>query len=188
MQYGYNSQQYLTYNKSNIVRYTKIPPPRIELQSSEHAWKFYSNLNKWKQCEITPEYLSQIKLELIADIHEIRKFYETAGVNISGFKDFPTFTMGTDSEDTLALSNTILSITLGIVTEVNWKTLSGIWILLNNNDIIQLASIVAKYIEDCFDVEMSLITQVQAMTTMHDINIFKSSILSHWPDRNKVIE
>ena len=189
MKYGYNSQQYLTYNKSNIVGYTKVAPPNVPLQSTEHAWKFDFNLKKWRQFFVTQEYIDQAKTELILEIHNIRKVYQLGGINISGFKDFPMFSIGTDLDDTTTLSNAILSMTLGVITTVNWKTASGIWIQLDSVDIVKLAGIIANYVEQCFDKEMELVERVRTeLNTINDINNFRNSLLSHWPDKNKVFE
>ena len=183
MQYGYNSQQYLTYNKSDIVGYTEIAPPDIQLQSVEHAWLFDREHNKWRQTLVTQEYIDQIKSELLSDIHDIRKSFQLGGINISGFKDLSTFTMGTDISDTTTLSNTIVSMTLGIINSVNWKPASGTWIPLDSVDIIEIARIIANYIEQCFNTEMILAERVKTeLNTINDIINFKRDILSHWPD------
>lgn len=189
MKYGYDFQQYLTNSASNTVGYTLVAPPNVPLQSTEHAWKFDFNLKKWRQFFVTQEYIDQAKTELILEIHNIRKVYQLGGINISGFKDFPMFSIGTDLDDTTTLSNTIISMTLGVITTVNWKTASGIWIQLDSVDIVKLAGIIANYVEQCFDKEMELVERVRTeLNTINDINNFRNSLLSHWPDKNKVFE
>lgn len=189
MKYGYDFQQYLTNSVSNTVGYTLVAPPNVPLQSTEHAWKFDFNLKKWRQFFVTQEYIDQAKTELILEIHNIRKVYQLGGINISGFKDFPMFSIGTDLDDTTTLSNAILSMTLGVITTVNWKTASGIWIQLDSVDIVKLAGIMANYVEQCFDKEMELVERVRTeLNTINDINNFRNSLLSHWPDKNKVFE
>jgi len=189
MKYGYDDQQYFTNKPLNTVGYTKIAPPDIQLQSVEHAWRFDRDYNKWRQTLVTQEYIDQAKTELILEIHNIRKVYQLGGINISGFKDFPMFSIGTDLDDTTTLSNAILSMTLGVITTVNWKTASGIWIQLDSVDIVKLAGIIANYVEQCFDKEMELVERVRTeLNTINDINNFRNSLLSHWPDKNKVFE
>ena len=91
--------------------------------------------------------------------------------------------MGTDISDTTTLSNTIVSMTLGIINSVNWKTASGTWIPLDSVDIIEIARIIANYIEQCFNTEMILAERVKTeLNTINDIINFKRDILSHWPD------
>lgn len=189
MKYGYDGQQYFTNKSLNAVGYTKIAPPDVQLQSVEHAWKFDRNSNKWLQTLVTQEYIDQAKIELIEEIHNIRKSFQLGGINISGFKDVPMFTIGTDISDTTTLSNTIILMNIGLITSVNWKTASGTWILLDSVDIIKLAGIIANYVEQCFDTEMLLMEQVKSeLITMNDIINFRRDILSHWPDKNNTFE
>ena len=184
MQHGYNSQLFLTYNPDNIVGYTKVSPPEEVLQTAEHVWKYDLEKQKWKQQPASDEYLVQIKHELISQVHALRKFYEVKGIIVTDFKDLEQFVMGTDEDDKSALTNTILSMSLGLISSVNWKTCSGTWIPLNLSELTQIASLVIAYVEECFDVEMDLILQISELMSLSELNTFKMvTLYTAWPPR-----
>lgn len=105
------------------------------------------------------EKLKQIKLAEIADK---RWQAETGGITINGVE------IATDRESQSLLTAAVLKVKDDPSYTVNWKAKNG-WFVLDAATILAVADAVRSHVQACFDREKELQEQVEAATTVEEL-------------------
>ena len=95
---------------------------------------------------------------------------ETAGIDVNGF------TVRTDRESQALLTGAFVSITSGLVPDVEWKLKAG-WMTVEAADIAVVAAAVAAHVRKTFAVERAVWEQIEALAN-EDIEGF--DVLAAW--------
>jgi hypothetical protein len=85
---------------------------------------------------------------------------EYAPVSVNGVR----YHAGRDARAALHIAHA--NLTSGLTTEVNWKTASGGFVLLNAESIVPVISAMAAYVQTCFDLEKTLCERVSSASTV----------------------
>ena len=85
---------------------------------------------------------------------------EETTVSVGGVR----YHAGRDARAALHIAHA--NLTSGLVTEVNWKTASGGFVLLNAEAIVPVISAIAAYVQTCFDLEKTLCERVSLASTV----------------------
>ena len=111
---------------------------------------------------ITPT-LETVKAAKLLQIAAWRYEQEVSGVEVNGS------IIPTDRETQAQLTGAYVSLTQGLVQNVNWKVNSTTWITLGLTEISAMAQAVSNHVQQCFTAEYLLTQQVQAATTIEQV-------------------
>ena len=104
--------------------------------------------------------LDEAKRAQNALISAARYGAEDTAVSVSGVQ----YHAGRDARAALHIAHA--NLTSGLVTEVNWKTASGGFVLLTAESIVLVISAIAAYVQTCFDLEKTLREKVATASTV----------------------
>ena len=100
------------------------------------------------------------KLALVADW---RYREEVKGVMVGGAK------IQTDRESQATISSALVTLREGILGVIEWKSTTGQFVNLGINEVTAIATAVARHVQACFSAEAALVTQVNAATTVEEV-------------------
>jgi len=114
-----------------------------------------------------------IKINLKAQIAQLRWEKETAGITLNGMP------IATDRESQALLTGAFCRALQDPAITINWKGANGEFIQLGKDDINTISAAVGKYVEDCFNAEMLHNQTVDALTSPADL--FAYNMHEGWP-------
>ncbi len=109
------------------------------------------------------EKLKQMKLAEIADK---RWRAETSGITVAGVE------IATDRENQALLMGAVLAAQDNPEYVINWKAKNG-WVVLDAATILAVADAVRTHVQACFDREKLLQEQIEAATTVAELEAVK---------------
>lgn len=107
--------------------------------------------------------LEKLKVEKRAEIADKRWQYETSGITVAGVE------IATDRESQALLTAAVLKVKDDPSYTVNWKAKNG-WAVLDAATILAVVDAVRSHVQACFDREKELQEQVEAATTIEELN------------------
>lgn len=158
-----------------------MPLPKVG-QSVEEVAAMYAPVANWAEAEaevldvqvgvtggytppgVEPTTLGSAKQRKLDQIAEWRYALETAGVNVGGVM------VRTDRESQAQLTGAFSSLKEGLVTSIDWKAANGQFVTLTLVDVSAIAQAVAQHVQASFTQEKSYIAQVQAATTIEQVD------------------
>lgn len=112
---------------------------------------------------VEPTTLGSAKQAKKAEIASWRYTEETKGVALNGS------TIKTDRESQATISGAYSSLKDGLITSVDWKTADGSFVTLGVTEIAAIAQAVAQHVQGSFTAEKALVQQVDAATTIEEV-------------------
>jgi hypothetical protein len=120
---------------------------------------------------VEPTTLGSAKQAKKAEIAAWRYLEETKGVSLGGS------TIKTDRESQATISGAYSSLKDGLIASVDWKTADGAFVTLGITEIAAIAQAVAQHVQSSFTAEKTLALQVDAATTIEEVQ----AIVVPWP-------
>lgn len=105
----------------------------------------------------------KIKEDKIQEIAHARYNEEISGINVGGFN------INTDRESQSLITAAAFSALQDPSYTCRWKTKDG-FVTLDANTIIQMATAVRNHIQNCFNKEDQLLTEIENATTVEELN------------------
>lgn len=141
---------------------TYIAERRTQLATVSNAADIASLVTATDTTVVTPT-LESVKAAKLAQIADWRYRQEVSGIDVNGMLVL------TDRETQAQLTGAYVSLTQGLVQNVNWKVNSTTWITLTLLEIAAMAEAVSNHVQRCFTAEYMLTQQVQAATTIEQV-------------------
>lgn len=176
--YDQNNGEILGFYDPSI--HEDIPEPNIEIDVN--TWSFLlDNHNKYiidpnskEMIEKPSEYFEwngttwnvdfeRAKEDKIKRIALERWKEENSGIEISGYN------INTDRESQSLITAVALTATQDPTYTCRWKTKNG-FVTLDANTIIQIATAVRNHVQECFNKEDQLLTEIENATTFEELN------------------
>ena len=110
-----------------------------------------------------PMTLESAKAAKLAEIANWRFQRETSGIVLNGVR------IKTDRESQAAITGAFITLSQGLVSSVDWKADNGQWIQLGLTEMTAVAQAVATHVQQCFSLEKSYVDQVNAATTIEEV-------------------
>ncbi len=110
--------------------------------------------------------IDKLKEMKLAEIADKRWRAETGGIIFNGVE------IATDRESQALLMGAALAAQDDPEYTINWKAKNG-WAVLDAATILAVADAVRNHVQACFDREKELQEQVEAATTIEDLNAIK---------------
>lgn len=107
--------------------------------------------------------LAQTKADKKATAKMIRQVKENGTVLVG------TVAVATDPDSQAKINGALTAMQNGFLQTVNWKGENG-WVTLDLDTVTQVARIVATYIQSCFTWEKAACEQIDAATTIDEVN------------------
>jgi hypothetical protein len=120
---------------------------------------------------VEPTTLGSAKQAKKAEIAAWRYMEETKGVVLNGS------TIKTDRESQATISGAYSSLKDSLITSVDWKTAEGAFVTLGVTEIAAIAQAVAQHVQGSFTAEKVLAQQVDAATTIEEVQ----AVVVPWP-------
>jgi hypothetical protein len=125
---------------------------------------------------VNPTTLGAAKQAKEAEIASWRYQHETKGVEVNGVA------IKTDRESQAMVSSAFSSLKEGMIPSVDWKSSNGSFVTLNLEQVSLIARAVAQHVQSSFTAEKNLADQVDAATTIEEVN----SIVVPWPTEAQI--
>ena len=110
--------------------------------------------------------LDKLKVVKICEVAQSRYASEISGITVDNIK------IKTDRESQALITGAALQVLLDPAYTCNWKTESG-FVTLTSEQIQAVAVAVRQHVQGCFDREAVLIEQIEAATTIEELEQIK---------------
>ena len=107
--------------------------------------------------------LQKAKDDKLAELAAWRYEQEVGGIVIAGT------TIKTDRESQATITGAYLSLSQGLISEVDWKAEGGVWVKLTLAQMAPIAQAVVAHVQACFSTEAQLAAEVAACTTVEQV-------------------
>lgn len=107
--------------------------------------------------------LQKAKDAKLAELAAWRYEQEVGGIVIAGA------TIKTDRGSQATITSAYLSLSQGLISEVDWKAESGVWVKLTLAQMAPIAQAVVAHVQACFSTEAQLAAEVTACTTVEQV-------------------
>lgn len=115
-----------------------------------------------------------VKTKQIAAIAQSRYLYEVSGVSVNG-----TF-FKTDRESQASITSAFISLSQGLLTTIDWKTVNGVWVSLGLQQVTDIYNAVVTKVQLGFTTEKRLVEAINEVDAAQDnaIALIESIV---WP-------
>lgn len=161
---------------ANSRTHELLSVPDSEIPSDKgNSWYTYDN-DTFTITDLGVQMLKQINLEeqerLVNQLASIRYAHETQGVNYT--EDEVVYLISTDRDSVQILDSYAEKLRRGVITEVEWKCGSDLWLTINTTNIDAIELVVLTHIQTCFANEKTLQEAIKLDT--------KTDLYTGWPE------